>query len=79
MFSRRIQLADTRSHVAGVIEMYADPSARGGVLEPEGVVEIKFRAPDLTRLMHRCACVCVRVCVCTCVCVCVCVCVCTCV
>lgn len=37
----------------GVIEMYADPSARGGVLEPEGVVEIKFRTPDLLRLMHR--------------------------
>eukprot|EP00983_Pelagomonas_calceolata_P041462 1138082-Pelagomonas_calceolata.AAC.1 len=25
---------------------------RGGVLEPEGVVEIKFRTPDLLRLMH---------------------------
>lgn len=37
----------------GCIEMYADPSARGGVLEPEGVVEIKFRAPDLIKLMHR--------------------------
>ncbi|KAF5828836.1 carboxyl transferase domain-containing protein [Dunaliella salina] len=38
----------------GMIEMYADPTARGGVLEPEGVVEIKFRTPDLLRLMHRC-------------------------
>eukprot|EP00200_Dunaliella_tertiolecta_P012627 CAMPEP_0202373002 /NCGR_PEP_ID=MMETSP1127-20130417/4091_1 /ASSEMBLY_ACC=CAM_ASM_000462 /TAXON_ID=3047 /ORGANISM="Dunaliella tertiolecta, Strain CCMP1320" /LENGTH=2753 /DNA_ID=CAMNT_0048969731 /DNA_START=204 /DNA_END=8465 /DNA_ORIENTATION=+ len=37
----------------GMIEMYADPTARGGVLEPEGVVEIKFRTPDLLRLMHR--------------------------
>ena len=35
------------------IEMYADPGARGGVLEPEGIVEIKFRAPDLVATMHR--------------------------
>jgi acetyl-CoA carboxylase carboxyltransferase component len=41
----------------GAVEMYADPGARGGVLEPEGVVEIKFRALDLTRMMHRCVCV----------------------
>jgi acetyl-CoA carboxylase carboxyltransferase component len=33
--------------------MYADPIARGGVLEPEGIVEIKFRTPDLVRAMHR--------------------------
>lgn len=33
--------------------MYADPAARGGVLEPEGIVEIKFRAPDLIKAMHR--------------------------
>ena len=26
------------------MEMYADPSARGGVLEPEAIVEIKYRA-----------------------------------
>lgn len=38
---------------AASIEMYADPTARGGVLEPEGVVEIKFRRPDLLRMMHR--------------------------
>lgn len=35
------------------VEMYADPMARGGVLEPEGIVEIKFRAPDLVKAMHR--------------------------
>lgn len=35
------------------VEMYADPVARGGVLEPEGIVEIKFRAPDLIKAMHR--------------------------
>lgn len=33
--------------------MYADPIARGGVLEPEGIVEIKFRTPDLIKAMHR--------------------------
>lgn len=38
---------------AAAVEMYADPSARGGVLEPEGVCEIKFRTPDLIKLMHR--------------------------
>lgn len=33
--------------------MYADPGARGGVLEPEGIVEIKYRTPDLIKAMHR--------------------------
>jgi acetyl-CoA carboxylase/biotin carboxylase 1 len=36
------------------MEMYADPDARGGVLEPEGTVEIRFRSKDLVRTMHRC-------------------------
>ena len=35
------------------IEMYADPTARGGVLEPEGMVEIKFRERDMKKMMHR--------------------------
>ena len=35
------------------IEMYADPTAQGAVLEPQGVVEIKFRTPDLLAAMHR--------------------------
>lgn len=35
------------------MEMYADPESRGGVLEPEGIVEIKFRAKDLLKTMHR--------------------------
>lgn len=34
------------------IEMVADPAARGGVLEPEGIVEIKFRDADLVKMMH---------------------------
>lgn len=33
--------------------MYADPTARGGVLEPEGMVEIKFRSNDIKKAMHR--------------------------
>lgn len=33
--------------------MYADNTARGGVLEPEGIVEIKFRGRDLIAMMHR--------------------------
>jgi len=36
------------------MEMYADPEARGGVLEPEGTVEIRFRPKDLVKAMHRC-------------------------
>ncbi|XP_031330897.1 acetyl-CoA carboxylase isoform X2 [Photinus pyralis] len=35
------------------MEMYADPESRGGVLEPEGIVEIKFREKDLVKVMHR--------------------------
>ncbi|KAL1454989.1 hypothetical protein WDU94_009115 [Cyamophila willieti] len=35
------------------IEMYADPDSRGGVLEPEGIVEIKFRMKDVLKSMHR--------------------------
>lgn len=33
--------------------MYADGGARGGVLEAEGMVEIKFRSPDLRAAMAR--------------------------
>ena len=32
---------------------YADNGVRGGVLEAEGMVEIKFRTPDLLATMHR--------------------------
>lgn len=35
------------------MEMYADPSARGGILEPAGLVEIKFRQKDLVKAMQR--------------------------
>ncbi|KAJ3217083.1 acetyl-coenzyme-A carboxylase [Dinochytrium kinnereticum] len=35
------------------MEMYAEEEARGGVLEPEGIVEIKFRKPQLLAAMDR--------------------------
>jgi len=38
---------------SNVMEMYVDPDARGGVLEPAGTVEIKMRRPELLRQMKR--------------------------
>nr|ASZ00205.1 acetyl-CoA carboxylase 2 [Erodium texanum] len=35
------------------IEMYADPTARGNVLEPQGMIEIKFRKKELLECMGR--------------------------
>lgn len=35
------------------IEMYADSTARGGILEPEGTVDVKYRRRELLRTMHR--------------------------
>ncbi|KAJ7334069.1 acetyl-CoA carboxylase [Mycena albidolilacea] len=35
------------------MEMYADVDARAGVLEPEGIVEIKMRRDKLVKLMER--------------------------
>ena len=35
------------------MEMYADNESRGGVLEAEGTVEIKYRHKDLVISMHR--------------------------
>jgi len=36
-----------------MMEMYAAPEARGGVLEPAGAVSIKFRAKDMIATAHR--------------------------
>ncbi|KAJ2768835.1 acetyl-coenzyme-A carboxylase, partial [Coemansia nantahalensis] len=36
-----------------MMEMYADAKSRGGVLEPAGIVEIKFRKPQLLAAMER--------------------------
>jgi biotin carboxylase/acetyl-CoA carboxylase carboxyltransferase component/biotin carboxyl carrier protein len=35
------------------IEMYADSTARGGILEPEGTVDVKYRRRELLKTMHR--------------------------
>ncbi|CEF71468.1 Carboxyl transferase domain and Biotin/lipoyl attachment domain and Carbamoyl-phosphate synthetase large subunit-like, ATP-binding domain and Carbamoyl-phosphate synthase, large subunit, N-terminal domain and Biotin carboxylase, C-terminal domain and Single hybrid motif domain and Rudiment single hybrid motif domain and ATP-grasp fold domain and Acetyl-coenzyme A carboxyltransferase, N-terminal domain and Acetyl-coenzyme A carboxyltransferase, C-terminal domain and Biotin carboxylation domain and Acetyl-Co len=35
------------------IKMFADPESRGGVLEPEGICEIKFRDKDLFACMDK--------------------------
>merc|ERR1719491_1037586 len=35
------------------MEMYADPDSRGGILEPAGIIEVKFRAQDQNKVMHR--------------------------
>lgn len=37
----------------GVVEMYCDPTSRGGILEPAGVAEIKFRDDDVRELIRR--------------------------
>ena len=36
-----------------MMELYADPTATGGVLEPEAIVEIKYRAKDVRKTMER--------------------------
>jgi len=36
-----------------MMEMYAADSARGGVLEPAGIAEIKFRKPEVVKAMLR--------------------------
>jgi len=33
--------------------MYADPDSRGGILEPAGITEVKFRMADQIAVMHR--------------------------
>ena len=35
------------------MEMYCDSNGRGGVLEPNGTIEIKFRKRDIIATMHR--------------------------
>jgi len=35
------------------MEMYADCDARGGILEPEGIVEVKYKTKDLLKTMYR--------------------------
>jgi acetyl-CoA carboxylase/biotin carboxylase 1 len=35
------------------MSMYADPLSRGGILEPAGIIEVKFRKPDILQVMRR--------------------------
>lgn len=35
------------------MEMYADVESRGGILEPPGICEVKFRAADQVSKMHE--------------------------
>jgi len=35
------------------MEMYADVESRGGILEPAGIVEVKFRVAQQREMMHR--------------------------
>lgn len=36
-----------------MMEMYADKESRGGILEPPGICEVKFRKMDQIKSMHR--------------------------
>jgi len=36
-----------------MMEMYADAQSRGGILEPDGTVSVKFRKPELIKAMTR--------------------------
>ncbi|XP_064024237.1 acetyl-CoA carboxylase 2 isoform X2 [Pogoniulus pusillus] len=42
------------------VELYADKESRGGILEPGGTVEIKFRKKDLVKTMRRIDTVCAK-------------------
>jgi len=35
------------------MSMYADPDSRGGILEPAGIIEVKFRPQEQMKVMHR--------------------------
>ncbi|KAK0546684.1 acetyl-coenzyme-A carboxylase [Tilletia horrida] len=46
-------VVDSTINANGNMEMFADPDSRGGVLEPEGIVAIKFRADKQLQTMAR--------------------------
>jgi acetyl-CoA carboxylase/biotin carboxylase 1 len=35
------------------MEMFADKESRGGILEPPGICEVKYRSPEQVKAMHR--------------------------
>ncbi|XP_042297368.1 acetyl-CoA carboxylase 2 [Sceloporus undulatus] len=43
------------------VELYADKESRGGILEAEGTVEIKFRRKDLVKTMRRVDATCAKI------------------
>lgn len=46
-------VVDSKIHQDGLMELSTDELARGGVLEPEGMVEIKIRQPQQRAWMER--------------------------
>jgi acetyl-CoA carboxylase / biotin carboxylase 1 len=44
---------DPSINANGKMEMFADVEARAGVLEPEGIIEIKMRRDKILSLMER--------------------------
>ncbi|KDN44883.1 acetyl-CoA carboxylase [Tilletiaria anomala UBC 951] len=46
-------VVDSKIHQEGLMELTVDETSRGGVLEPEGMVEIKLRATQQRLLMER--------------------------
>ena len=50
---RRIHRGKGRTVCAVVLLRYASESARGGVLEPAGIAEIKFRKAEVMKTMLR--------------------------
>lgn len=46
-------VVDSKIHQDGMMELSTDETARGGVLEPEGMVEIKIRAQQQRAWMER--------------------------
>ena len=49
----RTKLLDTTISKNGMIEMYADPTSRGGILEPDGVVSVNYRLDKQRQAMAR--------------------------
>lgn len=44
---------DSKINAQGMIEMYADPSSRGGIMEPEGLVGVKIKQRHYDALSKR--------------------------
>ena len=52
--TRRPHATVPKSHAPlSLLQMYASDTARGGVLEPAGIAEIKFRKNEVVKQMQR--------------------------